>query len=111
MRVLALQGCVTDILGHVSARIPGTNDMFIRCRGENERGLLSTDTEQIRRLDFNGNGGGLGNYGAPIELPIHGEMYKARPGVEAVVHAHPYACVMCSILGLELAGSLLAAGH
>jgi ribulose-5-phosphate 4-epimerase/fuculose-1-phosphate aldolase len=35
-------------------------------------------------------------------------MYKARPGVEAVVHAHPYACVMCSILGLELAGSLLA---
>jgi ribulose-5-phosphate 4-epimerase/fuculose-1-phosphate aldolase len=57
MRVLALQGCVTDILGHVSARIPGTNDKFIRCRGENERGLLSTDTEQIRRLDFNGKGG------------------------------------------------------
>lgn len=102
MRILGMHGLVREITGHVSARIPGTNEMFIRCRGGNERGLLYTDIQQIRRLDFNGQGPGLGEgYMAPFELPIHGEMYKARPEVQAVVHAHPYAAVMCGILGLE----------
>lgn len=103
MRILAIQGCVRHIIGHVSARIPGTNEMFIRCRGGNERGLLYTDIQQVRRLDFDGRGADLGDsYMAPNELPIHGEIYKARPEVQAVVHAHPYASVVCSIAGLEL---------
>lgn len=103
MRILAMQGCVRHILGHVSARIPGTDEMFIRCRGGNERGLLYTDVQQIRRLNFDGTGSGLGEgYMVPHELPIHGEIYKTRPDVRAVVHAHPYASVVCSIAGLEL---------
>lgn len=103
MRILAMHGCVRHILGHVSARIPGTNEMFLRCRGGNERGLLYTETEQIRRLDFDGQGMAPGgDYMVPLELPIHGEIYKARPEANAVVHAHPYACVLCSVLGLEL---------
>jgi ribulose-5-phosphate 4-epimerase/fuculose-1-phosphate aldolase len=103
MRMLGLNGLVKEITGHVSARIPGTEEMFIRCRGGNERGLLYTDIHQIRRLDFNGKGAGLGEgFMAPLELPIHGEMYKARPEVGCVVHAHPRSAVMCGILGLEL---------
>jgi ribulose-5-phosphate 4-epimerase/fuculose-1-phosphate aldolase len=103
MRILAMHGLVRDINGHVSARIPGSDDMFIRCRGGNERGLTYTDVQQIRRLDFNGQGSGLGDdFMAPLELPIHGEMYKARPEVQAVVHAHPYASVVCGILGIAL---------
>lgn len=102
MRILGTHGLVRDITGHVSARIPGTDEMFIRCRGGNERGLSYTDIHQIRRLDFNGKGEGLGDgFMAPLELPIHGEQYKARPEVQAVVHAHPYSAVMCGILGLE----------
>jgi ribulose-5-phosphate 4-epimerase/fuculose-1-phosphate aldolase len=103
MRMLGHQGLVKEITGHVSARIPGSDEMFIRCRGGNERGLLYTDVQQIRRLDFNGKGEGLGEgFMAPLELPIHGEMYKARPEVGCVVHAHPYSAVMCGIMGLEL---------
>jgi ribulose-5-phosphate 4-epimerase/fuculose-1-phosphate aldolase len=72
--------------------------MFIRCRGGNERGLLYTDVQQIRRLDFDGKGPGLGDdFMAPIELPIHGEIYKRHPEVQCVVHAHPYASVVCGI--------------
>ncbi len=103
MRILAMQGCVKDILGHVSARIPGTNEMFIRCRGDNERGLLYTDIQQIRRLDFEEKSGDMrDDYMVPVEVPIHGEIYKAIPDAQAVVHAHPYASVVCGIAGLEL---------
>lgn len=102
MRILGMHDLVRDINGHVSVRLPGRDEMFIRCRGGNERGLSHTDVGQIRRLDFNGKGAGLGDhYMAPLELPIHGEIYKARPEVQAVVHAHPYASVACGILGIE----------
>ena len=86
-RILARQGLVREIIGHVSARIPGTDEMFIRCRGEDEYGLAFTSEEQIRRVDFDGQGGGLGErHVTPLELPIHGETYRARPDVGAVVH-------------------------
>jgi ribulose-5-phosphate 4-epimerase/fuculose-1-phosphate aldolase len=103
MRILALQECVTDIMGHVSARIPNTSDMFIRCRGGNERGLIYTDVQQIRRMGFTQKSGTrLGDYMVPIEVPIHGEIYQARPEVNAIVHAHPYATLVCGIAELEL---------
>lgn len=77
MRILALQECVTDIMGHVSARIPGTNDMFIRCRGGNERGLSYTDIQQIRRINFTEKGGATrDDYMVPLEVPIHGEFFE-----------------------------------
>lgn len=102
MRILALQECVTDIMGHVSARIPGTSDMFIRCRGGNERGLIYTDVQQIRRLNFTEKGGTMrDDYMVPLEVPIHGEFYRARPEVNAIVHAHPYATLVCGIAGLK----------
>lgn len=90
-----------DILGHVSARIPGTAEMFIRCLGGRERGLLYTDVEHVRRLDFSGQGDS-GGYRVPLELPIHGELYRARPDIGAVVHAHPYNCLICSLAGVDL---------
>ena len=38
--------------GHLSARIPGADQMFIRCLCGNEKGLLYTDVGQVRRLGF-----------------------------------------------------------
>ena len=102
MRILALQKCVTDIMGHVSGRIPGTSDMFIRCRGGNERGLIYTNIQQIRRIKFTEKSGTrLDDYMVPVEVPIHGEIYQARPDVNAVVHAHPYATLICGIAELK----------
>ena len=36
------------------------------------------------------------------ELPMHLAVYRARPDVSAVVHAHPIAAVACSIAGIDL---------
>lgn len=102
-RILAQQGLVSDILGHVSARIPGTDEMVIRCRSSEETGLPFTKPDTVRRVDFDGHGDmENGRYQTPLELPIHGEIYKARPDVNSVVHAHPPASVACGIAGLDL---------
>jgi ribulose-5-phosphate 4-epimerase/fuculose-1-phosphate aldolase len=101
-RILAMFGVVSGTAGHVSARIPGTDEMWIRCRGGNEDGLLFTDVQQVRRVDFDGRGPGLGSaHAAPHETPIHGEIYRAHPEVQAVVHAHPPYALLCGITRLE----------
>jgi 3,4-dihydroxyphthalate decarboxylase len=41
-------------------------------------------------------------YQAPNELPIHREVLRARPDVEAVVHVHPPAVVAADLAGLSL---------
>ena len=102
-RILARAGLVREIIGHVSARVPGGGEMIIRCRGEDEYGLAFTSASQVRRLDFAGGGEGLGErHTAPLELPIHGQIYRARLDVSAVVHAHPPMALLCGLAGLEL---------
>ncbi len=90
--------------GHVSARVPGTDEMLIRCRGGGaEGGMVNTDLHHIRRVDFDGEGPGLGKrHFAPAETPIHGEIYRVRPDVGAVVHSHPHYSMLCSIAGFDL---------
>ena len=101
-RILGMLGLVRESTGHVSARIAGTDEMWIRCRGGNERGLMFTGVHNIRRVDFDGKGPGLGTeHFPPHETPLHGEIYRARPDVQAVVHAHPYYALMCGIADLE----------
>ena len=89
--------------GHVSARIPGTDEMYLRCRGGGaEGGLPYTDLHHIRQVDFDGEGPKLGTrHFSPGETPVHGEVYRARPEVGAVVHAHPYYTLLCGMTGLE----------
>jgi len=101
-RILAMQNCLGDILGHLSARIQETDSMFLRCLGGDERGLLYTDVAQVRTLKFDRAANEVEGYRVPIELPIHGEIYKAKPEVQSVVHAHPYHCLLASITGVEL---------
>ncbi len=102
-RILANEGLVEGILGHVSARVPGEDEMLIRCRSDEECGVLFTKSMDIRRVDFDGQGPDLeGRYEVPKELPIHGEILKARPEVGCVIHAHPPAALVCGISDLEL---------
>jgi ribulose-5-phosphate 4-epimerase/fuculose-1-phosphate aldolase len=37
----------------------------------------------------------------PNETPIHGEIYRAHPEVQAVVHAHPYYALMCGVTDIQ----------
>src|SRR5262245_34942214 len=83
-RILAVEGLVDGILGHVSARVDD-NTMLVRCRGPQEHGLLFTEESDIRLVDLDGNGAEpTDGYAVPNELPIHGETLRARPEVGAV---------------------------
>lgn len=101
-RILGMLGLMVEHTGHVSARIPGTDEMLVRCRGGNEEGVAFTEVENIRRVDFDGKGPEAGEgYAAPYETPIHGEIYRAKPNVMAVVHAHPYFALLCGVTKVE----------
>lgn len=102
-RILANEGLVEGMLGHVSARVPGEDEMLIRCRSDDDYGVLFTRDSDVRRVDFDGQGSDLeGAHETPKELPIHGEIFKARPAVGCVIHAHPPAALVCGISELEL---------
>lgn len=101
-RVLAAEGLVSDILGHVSVRI-GEDRMLIRARSAEDSGLLLTRPQDVVLADFDGNPAEeLADRRLPQELPIHGQLLRERPGDNAVVHAHPPDVVLCSIADLPL---------
>lgn len=89
-RILAARGLSEDVLGHVSTRLDDGR-IAVRCRGPEERGLLFTTDDDVRTAD-----------GLPNELPIHTEVYAARPDVRAVVHAHPPRVVAADLAGVPL---------
>lgn len=95
-----MEGLVDEILGHVSVRIPDTNEMLIRCRGPHECGVAYTQADAIQRVTLAGEGAEAG-YHVPKELSIHSELYKARPEVTCVVHAHPLEALVCGIAELD----------
>lgn len=101
-RILAMTGLMKDVLGHVSVRIPGTEEMLIRSRGPNESGLLFTEDDDIRRAEFvAGPGTMTDQYVLPGELPIHGQVLRLRREVGCVIHAHPPAALLCGLTGVD----------
>ena len=101
-RILAMEELAEETLGHVSARVPGSEEALMRCRGAEERGLIHTGKEAIRRVDFEGRGEELEGYRLPNEYPIHGEIYKQRPEVGCVVHVHPPVTLLCFVAGIPV---------
>jgi ribulose-5-phosphate 4-epimerase/fuculose-1-phosphate aldolase len=100
-RVLAHRDLAEDVLGHVSVRVGGDR-MLVRCRGPQERGLLFTTEDDVRLVDLEGRGDLGGEYAVPNELPIHAEVLRARPDVNAVVHAHPPSVLLAGLADLPL---------
>jgi 3,4-dihydroxyphthalate decarboxylase len=100
-RILAVQGLVSGVLGHVSARLDDSL-VLVRCRGPRERGLLFTAPEDIRVLSLSENLDPGDGYAVPNELPLHLETLRARESAGAVVHAHPPAVVAADLAGLGL---------
>ena len=109
-RILAMMGLVKEITGHVSARIPDREQMFIRCRGVDEYGLPFTSVDSIQQVGFDGDGPNASRFGrmrevsyeVPAEFPIHGEILRARPEMNCVIHAHPPGILLCGIADVEL---------
>jgi ribulose-5-phosphate 4-epimerase/fuculose-1-phosphate aldolase len=100
-RILAQQGLAADVLGHVSVRLDADR-ILLRCRGPEDRGLLFTVAEDIRVVYLDGHADLDGGYAVPNEFHIHTELFRARPQIQAVVHAHPRDVMIADLAGVEL---------
>ena len=102
-RILAATGCVREITGHVSARLPGSDKILVRCRPAHDPGVEFTIADDIKLVRLDATNADLsGEYALPGEWPIHTELYRARTDVGAVVHGHPRSSLLCGILGLPM---------
>jgi ribulose-5-phosphate 4-epimerase/fuculose-1-phosphate aldolase len=120
-RVLAARGLADGYLGHISLRVDERR-LLIRCRGSKERGLAWTTARDVHLVTLDGEPGSAGElsgWNPPNELPLHTEVLRARPDVQAVVHAHPQAVVAADLAGVrirpivgafDIPGAKLAAG-
>ena len=88
--------------GHPSARVPGTDLVAILGHTHDDiKDLALTDEDDIVVMDLDGEVV-AGRMDAPGERFLHTEIYRARPDVQAVVHAHPMHCIAFSIAGVAL---------
>jgi L-fuculose-phosphate aldolase len=85
---------IIDYNGHASTRA-GDNRMFINI-GSCQRSRLTT--ADICTIDLDGNVL-EGNGKPPLEFHLHAGIYRARPDVEAVVHAHPKWSTFLTLTG------------
>lgn len=90
--------------GHASARLPGTDRVFIRARGSGELGMRFTTKDQIVEVDIDGKltATSINGLEAPKEVFIHTAVYKARDDVFGVVHGHPLSVVLFTICNKPL---------
>ena len=91
-RILARFG-VLDGFGHVSVRHPGNPAHFLLSRSLAPE--LGT-AQDIMEFDETSEPAGADARKSYLERYIHGEIYRARPDVQAIVHSHspsviPYA--------------------
>lgn len=85
---------IIDYNGHASVRI-GENRIVINI-GSCQRSQLRVD--DLCTIDFEGNVlEGKGK--PPLEFHLHAGIYKARPDVRAVVHAHPKWSTFLTMVG------------
>jgi len=86
-----------DHNGHCSAR-RDAHSFYINS-GASVRGTLTV--EDIVAVDLDGNPVDGGNVKPPLEFPIHAEVYRARPAVNAVFHTHPQWSTYLTMCGVE----------
>ncbi len=93
-RILFQQG-VLDGFGHVSVRHDKHPDRFLLARNM-APGLVTED--DILEYDLDSNPLNAGGRSVYLERFIHGELYRARPDVMAVVHSHSPSVVPFGIV-------------
>src|SRR5437588_2320447 len=110
-RVLADFG-VLDGFGHVSARHPANPNHFLMARSLAPALVTSDDV-----MEFDLDGKAVDQRGRTLFLErfIHGEIYKARPDVMAVVHSHspaviPFGVTQVAMRAVYHNAAFLAAG-
>lgn len=83
--------------GNVSVRV-SENEYLISPTGARKAFMKPEDL-----LLVNGEGEVLEGVGQPsVELPLHVTVYKNRPDVRAIIHAHPIYATVLGVLRLDL---------
>ena len=102
-RVLAELGLATGVtasLGHASLRVPSQPDTFVvKGRGYEIDALALMRPEDMVVCDLEGNFvDGPPGSSQCREVKMHSCVYKLRPDVHSIVHAHPYHVILMSVL-------------
>ena len=110
-RILAAQG-VVDAFGHVSLRHPAAPDRYLMARSV-APALVTPD--DIIEYDLDSNPINANGRGSFLERFIHGEIYKARPDIQSVVHSHspsviPFGLVRVPMRAMFHNAAFIAAG-
>lgn len=97
-RILASQG-VFDAYGHVSLRNPRNPERYFMTRSLAAELVVEADI-----LEFDLDSNIVGDKKSPVFLErfIHGEIYRARPDVNAVIHCHTPSLIPFSVTGTPL---------
>lgn len=97
-RILAMEGII-DAYGHVSIRHPATPNRFLMARSLGPALVTPADI-----LEYDLDSAAVDPQGrrSVLERFIHGEIYKARPDVMAVVHNHAPSVIPFSITQVPL---------
>jgi HCOMODA/2-hydroxy-3-carboxy-muconic semialdehyde decarboxylase len=110
-RILAERG-VVDAFGHISHRHPDAPDRYFMSRAM-APALVTPDDIIEYNLDSEPcDANGRGSF---LERFIHGEIYKARPDINSIVHSHspsviPFGLVDTPIQAMFHNAAFLAAG-
>ena len=91
---------ITATGGNVSARIPGGQEAWIT-PSQLFKGRLTAD--MMVRIDLDGNAADPDAAAPSSERLLHCEIYRARPDVEAVVHAHAAYATVLGMSGIPFA--------
>ena len=97
-RILADQG-VVDGYGHVSARHPRDPRRYLLSRSLAPELVTAAD---IIEYDLDSNAVDAGERTDYLERFIHGEIYRTRPDVKAIVHNHSPAVIPFGVSGVSL---------
>ena len=96
--VLDMEGLDSGIAGHLTARIPGAQDFWCHSHG---LGFGEVGARDLNRADMGlARLEGRGRVGP--SLSIHAAIYRARPDVGCIVHAHDESAVALTATGAEL---------
>lgn len=102
-RILAQHSIVKGSMGHVSTRVPGTDDILVRGRPPVDKGLRFAEPSCVIRVGPDARPvGATRGVKRVSEIYLHTEVYKRRSDVNAVVHAHAPWVRLCTINNVPL---------
>lgn len=97
-RILAARG-VVDAAGHVSLRHPQAPDRYLMSCAMAPALVTPAD---VLEYDLDSTPCNANGRGVFLERFIHGEIYKARPDINSIVHSHSPSVIPFGLVGVRI---------